>query len=992
MFCSGLTRAFLVVLAIGWGWSFPASAIDNNAEKSADKQAKLTQKVQALEISNPDSVILFKSLRTLIYDLVNIPEQSKRVIALPYILRGVTLLKKNVGYDANPEKYRQDLFFIRWMLLATGVEQPQEMEWLLLREVEVIENTIGLYHIQKSKGESDEGYNPALKVLIQLEDFYYEQSRPTDANRVHERILAIQEKIPCFIREGAAHRLFRDAEAYEAKERLVEAELLIRKGLAIDEKVLCPAHRKLGENFVMLAKNLARQKKHNEAEQAYKQAITTYENDRHSLSLIKLLYVLLDYAELYSRQNRYAEAEHIHKRALRVDEEETGDPESIRRHKILISLATLYEKQGKYAKALPLLEFALGISEKHGFWVIESLDRLLKNHLKQAKFVEAERFAKRILELTEEKYGLDHPDVATALANLAYIYDRQARYNDSLQFYRRASVIARKRIGDIEFDLSEEIKRSAGQLKRHLHALEKVEATFRPSAVMESFELAQLQGMTGTSQAVAAMSARFAAGQEEMARIVRQRQEVAQYINSADSHLKQMLGSPTSERNENEEREIRSRSSTLRMELAKLDDRIARDFPAFAEITRPQPMTIKETQDLLYGDEAIITYVIWKDRSWAWVVRKKGAFWIPLDAPGTVLEKWVEMSRKSTNLNDGRISPAAVETLYFLYRDLFNPLEKHLAGVKLIHLVTDGPLQGLPFAMLVSSPPTPWRSSQQYDYIKVEWLIKRFAFSVLPSVTSLRALRRYSQHQNPAAQAFTGFGDPLLNDTAGTTRGRLNTAGLFSLRGGLADTKILKDLPRLPETADELRYIAQAFNSNEQDIYLAERATEIQVKRASLDQYRVVAFSTHGIMAGEISVPEPGLVLTPPVQATADDDGYLAASEVAKLNLNADWVILSACNTAAPDGKPEAEGLSGLAKAFFYAGSKALLVSHWGVASAATVRLITRTVESQQKNPRLPRAEALRQSMLNLMHDKLHKEYAHPAFWAPFELVGEGRY
>jgi CHAT domain-containing protein len=101
-------------------------------------------------------------------------------------------------------------------------------------------------------------------------------------------------------------------------------------------------------------------------------------------------------------------------------------------------------------------------------------------------------------------------------------------------------------------------------------------------------------------------------------------------------------------------------------------------------------------------------------------------------------------------------------------------------------------------------------------------------------------------------------------------------------------------------------------------------------------------------------------------------------------------VILSACNTAAADGTPGAEGLSGLARAFFYAGSRALLVSHWGVASDPTVELITGMFKESANNPSTGKSEALRRSMLALMtnHDK--PDYAHPAFWAPFVVVGEG--
>jgi CHAT domain-containing protein len=134
-------------------------------------------------------------------------------------------------------------------------------------------------------------------------------------------------------------------------------------------------------------------------------------------------------------------------------------------------------------------------------------------------------------------------------------------------------------------------------------------------------------------------------------------------------------------------------------------------------------------------------------------------------------------------------------------------------------------------------------------------------------------------------------------------------------------------------------------------------------------------------------MPEPGLILTPPVVASPEDDAYLSASEIAGLKLDADLVILSACNTAA--GGASSETLSGLARAFIYAGTRALLVSHWSVDSRAAVKLVTAAVTEMARNPRVGRAEALRRSMLDLI-DKGTPEEAHPAYWAPFAVVGEG--
>ncbi len=205
-------------------------------------------------------------------------------------------------------------------------------------------------------------------------------------------------------------------------------------------------------------------------------------------------------------------------------------------------------------------------------------------------------------------------------------------------------------------------------------------------------------------------------------------------------------------------------------------------------------------------------------------------------------------------------------------------------------------------------------------------------------------------------------------------------------------SSLLRSQPPLPETADELCAVARDVHADQSDIHLGARATESEVKRLSasgeLAKYRIVHFATHGALAGQISGnSEPELILTPPPSPSAEDDGYLTASEIAALKLDADWVILSACNTAA-GGAEGADALSGLARAFIYAQARALLVSHWAVNSEATVKLITGAMARLAADPSMGRAEAMRQSMLALI-DKGGAE-AHPAFWAPFVVVGEG--
>lgn len=184
--------------------------------------------------------------------------------------------------------------------------------------------------------------------------------------------------------------------------------------------------------------------------------------------------------------------------------------------------------------------------------------------------------------------------------------------------------------------------------------------------------------------------------------------------------------------------------------------------------------------------------------------------------------------------------------------------------------------------------------------------------------------------------------------------------------------------------------MAKSLGASRKDLVLRAAATETEVKRLPLASNRVIAFATHGAFAGEIKgLAEPALVLTPPKEPTELDDGLLTASEIAQLKLDADWVILSACNTAAGDGTPGTEGLSGLAKAFVYAGARTLLVSHWPVASVPTVAITTGMLRESMK-PGIGRAEAHRLAMLAYLADPVNRRFIHPAYWAPFVVIGEG--
>jgi CHAT domain-containing protein len=237
------------------------------------------------------------------------------------------------------------------------------------------------------------------------------------------------------------------------------------------------------------------------------------------------------------------------------------------------------------------------------------------------------------------------------------------------------------------------------------------------------------------------------------------------------------------------------------------------------------------------------------------------------------------------------------------------------------------------------------------------------------------------------------FADPVFSKDAIAQSVALRGFADHSENGQPDLASLAKALPQLPETKDEVGAIANVLHADKNDLKLGREASVTTVKQTKLDIYHIVYFATHALVAGEVEKfakvkAEPALVLTIPEKPTELDDGLLTASEVAQLKLNADWVVLSACNTAAED-KPGAEALSGLARAFFYAGARSLVVSHWEVDSQATVQLMTGMFQAISNNPKLSHAEALQQSMLMMIDSATSDDEAHPRIWAPFVIVGE---
>ncbi len=891
-----------------------------------------------------------------------------------------------------------------------------------------LNNLAGLYLVQGRYGEAEPIYKRSLGIfekalgsdhdavglsLNGLAELYRAQGRYGEAEPLYKRSFAISEKALGTEYSEAGTSLNNLALLYVAQGRTTEAEPLFKRSLAIREKSLGPDHPSVAATLNNLAGLYYAQGRTTEAEPLFKRALTVLEKalgpGHHHVATS-----LNNLAVMYLAQGRYDESEPILRRNLTLRENALG-PDHPDLAQSLNNLAELYKIQDRYG--------------------------------------EAEVHLKRSLAISEKSLGPDHPDIAGTLDNLAGLGLSRRDWHAAAHYWKDGVTIFERRAKrGLATSTKGTEKQEAARNDFHYRGLIKVTHRLviegrdaRPQSVDEMFEAAQWSQASEAAASVAQMAVRSTSRSRELSTLAREHQDLVAEWQAKDRLLVQVKSNPPERRHTPNERLLADRLAAIDTRLGEIDATFAREFPDYAALSSPKPVPLTDVQANLRDDEVLVLFLDTDGRfkplpeeTFIWVVTKTDVRWVRSDLGTASLTREVAALRCGLDVTawngDGakrcaellKLAPDKLPKLdaplpfdanraHNLYKALFGEVADLIKGKNLL-LVPSGPLTQLPFQVLVTEPP------KGADHKSIRWLARDHALTVLPAVSSLEALRRVSR-PSAATKPMIGFGNPLLDgdqahprygaeskllaaqakshkgcaqvptQRTATLRGISRGAALSSQPLGPVDTALVRQQTPLPETADELCTVARDLNTDVAEIRLGVRATEREIKALSasgqLADYRILHFATHATLAGQLKgTTEPGLILTPPATATEDDDGYLSAGEIAALKLDADWVILSACNTAG-GSEGSAEALSGLARAFFYAQARALLVSHWEVNSDATVRLITSAVGTIGRDKTVGRAEARRRAMMAMIDNGTPDE-AHPSNWAPFVVVGEG--
>lgn len=715
---------------------------------------------------------------------------------------------------------------------------------------------------------------------------------------------------------------------------------------------------------------------------------------------------LTNKAQTYEKMGNAEEALKSYKESYEISQE-LGD--QTRMAESLIKSGSMFVDLGKYPEAVEDLERALKISRElnNSRGISDALNNIGFVNLKMGDYNTAlEKFnqAIKIYQEQNDLWGL-----AGVYNNLAIMLQSSGRTEKALEYYNNALSIYEQEkdqsnilvslinIGTIYFDLKNyskaiEYYQKGLELSRELHASDQEAACLLNIAnaqnLMGKSEAALMNYRTGFGIAKSLNNPdllwRFIAG---LAENYETRGEWDKVVELNDTTLKILEGLRKTMPGDDykttfmaKERWVYEDIIDLLQTLNEKDKSKGYDLLAFRyneqsksrtllellgknEMAESKPVSLEEVQALCPDrNTVILEYAVGDSSSSLWVITASAHQLFRLPARKALQEK-IETIRFAMLDPKQSIPEFFTQAAFSLYETLIKPAEQFLSKRSKIIIIPDGILNYLPFEVLLTENR---KIDERKSYSDMPFLVKRYPISYAQSASVLKTLISQSsgpKKPEPESRKLLAFGDPLYEDTL------LNPINKY---------------PRLEFSGKEIENIAAYFTGGSSEIYLRNKATEENLKQNNeLDKFNYIHFATHGLI-NEDKPDLSSIVLTS--AKNSGEDGFLQAAEIFNLKLNADLVVLSACQTGL--GKlVRGEGMVGLTRAFMYAGTPSVVVSLWSVSDMSTDALMGEFYRNLIKN-KLSKTDALRKAQLTLINNE---KYAHPFYWAPFILIGDWR-
>lgn len=823
-----------------------------------------------------------------------------------------------------------------------------------------------------------------------------QESRLGEARTRLEQMLDRLERAGIADNESAAAVFYNLGVIQLLEGQTVEAEATYRHVLELYRRQFGERHPAVARTLHSLAilyGNLGLAAK---AQELFRQAIAVFERS-FGPNDPSLAATRLELGLLLSDLGKSKEAIEEAQAALKIYDQIKG-PWAIKRAYATSVLGFALHAAGRREEAAAHFERALAMMEEvrgpDSADLPPGLVELALIRMEQGRYEEAESLARRAVEIREKDEALTPWGVAKAKSVLAQAIGEQGRSLEALELIGQATQIMRDRIniGDRQTTFAlHEVRSEREVFERHLAIGYPLFGKGNGALVAELFEVIQLPHMTATAAAVSRMATRFARGNDKLARVLWEREQAVDRLAATQARLRDVLAS---ESRLGPVDVLRADIDRLDTQVRELDDQIAQDSPRFGELLRPSPISLAEIRgaEWLEQGEAVLVQVTTPNGTFLALADHTSVRFEHTDLETPELTERVARLRAGleTGLNPYTcvsrnfldLQPFDVESAYRLYATIFASFKGELADIKTLFFVPDGAMQNITPSVLIRRPaeeaPPAYGQFQSGKlsalnvFRELDFLGLSIPIAVLPSLDALVRLREAEGLGR--GQGFVGIA-PFAHKPEPQDPGRC-ARDLDDRRDAFSS------LAELSNTDEHITSLADLFSVDSRFLLFNLDSTKSALKDPRVERAQVIAFATHGLIANEVkTLAEPALVLHPD-----GDDGLLLGSEIGELPLSAEWIILSACNTAAPQGETGAEGLSGLARAFFFAGSRSLLVSHWWIEAGSADFLARRTLEIWRGDRSIGKAEALRRAMNERAEGLL--THSHPYYWAGFSVVG----